>query len=75
MLYREYNLDKLWTDTVKVQDRHSDAFTQSYLDDARLRFKDWNKDQQKIKSWKLILDKETTNSSPSSGKIEAKSDL
>ena len=74
MLYREYNLDKLWTDTVKVQAKHTDAFTQSYLDDARLRFKDWNKDQQKIKSWKLILDKET-NSSPSSGKIEAKSDL
>ena len=42
MIFREYNLNKLWLESSKVPPRlEKDGFADSYIEDARARFKGW----------------------------------
>ena len=49
MIYREYNLDKLWHETAKTQIKNCLDFADSDdIEDAKLRFQDWLDDQKKL---------------------------
>ena len=57
MLFREYNLGKLWQESSKVPPRlEKKGFADVYIADKRARFKDWFDDQLRIKQWKQIMD-------------------
>ena len=45
MLFREYNLNKLWQESSKVPPRlEKEGFADTYMADKRARFKDWFSD-------------------------------
>jgi len=57
MLYKEYDLDKLWRDTSRIQIRNCMDFADTDLEVSKAKFKDWYDDQQKIRLWKQLIDR------------------
>ena len=49
MLFREYDLGKLWQESSKVPPRlEKEGFADEYIADKRAQFKDWFSDQLRI---------------------------